>query len=821
MDISPDKRFAILSRVVEISNSNILIENRLKYICDFLSRETGADCVCIHRREPRGEDLLPWVSSCMQIDECTLFDFRIRVGEGVAGKAAQKRVPVFFPDVRTDPPPLAVPQELRDFTSILSVPVMDDVYLYGVMNVSTISPASHSEEVVQLLRVVAAEVAGAIRNSRLYHDARKRVSELITLNEIGRAITSTFHVRDILAYVAKTTSRLLLADGCTVRLSAEGRGALKVMVDEGYGRPGMRRELRAHGKLLAGQIFREKRPLLINGPEDSPMYLALFRQGITSFLGLPILSKGKALGVISYYSCSPNIAFDMEVVNLMQTVCSQLANMIENSAMYREAQSLAQANQLKVQQLSTLYNLASALMSTVKTERLLHIMMHSLTSPTGLNFSRAILFLPSEDGVTLTARMGMGPRDRKDARRGAGVSRETQGDGEPGTEGEEFREQLWDDVERLNLPLFGSGCLVAKSVLEKRPVRTRTGCGLPAAEHARLFCGSHPDAFAVVPLVFKGEARGAIYVDNLFREREITDEDIRILTMFASEACLAMENASLYESLENALENLRATQGRLVHSEKLAALGEMAAKIAHEIKNPLTVIGGFAARMSRMGRGEEHDPATYGRYTRIILKEVHRLERIIHQTLYFSREVMPALKHVDITEEIREVLAMFREDLEEARILTDLDLSRDAPIISADPDQLRQVMWNLVSNAIQAMEGGGKLTVAARPALPDEGDGVVFLVGDTGGGIPHDVVHNIFNPFFTTKAKGTGLGLPIVHAIVEKHGGSIQLDNREGKGVIFSVFLPRVPREAGAEERILEQMRKGGANGSSTKNHTG
>jgi signal transduction histidine kinase len=119
------------------------------------------------------------------------------------------------------------------------------------------------------------------------------------------------------------------------------------------------------------------------------------------------------------------------------------------------------------------------------------------------------------------------------------------------------------------------------------------------------------------------------------------------------------------------------------------------------------------------------------------------------------------------------------------------------------------------------MEGGGKLTVAARPALPDEGDGVVFLVGDTGGGIPHDVVHNIFNPFFTTKAKGTGLGLPIVHAIVEKHGGSIQLDNREGKGVIFSVFLPRVPREAGAEERILEQMRKGGGDGSGAKNHTG
>ena len=95
----------------------------------------------------------------------------------------------------------------------------------------------------------------------------------------------------------------------------------------------------------------------------------------------------------------------------------------------------------------------------------------------------------------------------------------------------------------------------------------------------------------------------------------------------------------------------------------------------------------------------------------------------------------------------------------------------------------------------------------------EEGDGVILLVGDTGGGIPHDTVHNIFNPFFTTKPRGTGLGLPIVHAIVQKHGGTIHLDNREGEGVTFSIFLPRVPRERGTGERILEQMRKGGSDG--------
>jgi len=817
-----DNRFSLLARVVEISNSNVQIENRLKHICDFLSRETGADCVCIYRRDAHGEDLQPWVSSCVEIEECTMMDFVVRPGEGVAGKAAQKRAPVFFPDVKGSPPTLAVPRELREFASILAVPVMDDVYLYGVMNVSTLRPASWSREEMDFLSAVATEVAGAVRNSRLYRDARKRVSELITLNEIGRTITSTFDVRDILGYVAVTTTRLLSADGVTVRLAAEGRGALRTMLDEGYGRPGFRREHRALGKQLAMQIHHEARPLLVNAPEDSPHHAALARRGIVSFLGLPIVSKGRSLGVISYYSASPRVRFDMEMVHLMETVCSQLANMVENAIVFQRAQRLAQENQVKVQRISTLYEVARALMSTVKTERLLQVMLHALVSPGGLGFSRAILFLLSKDGGELVGRMAMGPRDRKEARQASHRPPDGSAGGSPGMEGEELRRLLWPGAETLRLPLAGDHCLVARSVLEKRAMRSEAGCGAPASGEMAGFCGSHPDSFVAVPLVIKGEARGAIYVDNQFHERPITDEDIQLLTMFASKACLAMENASLYESLERALHDVRATQDRLVQSEKLMALGEMAAKIAHEIKNPLTVIGGFARRIARPAAGGgAPDLHSTSRSAQIILKEVQRLERIVQQTLYFSREVVPALRSVDLNSEVRDVLAMFREELEETRIATVADLSPEIPVISVDPDQLRQVLWNLVSNAIQAMGGSGVLTVATRPARTPEGAGVVFQVSDTGGGIPHDVVHNIFNPFFTTKAKGTGLGLPIVHAIVEKHGGTIHLDNREGQGVTFSVFLPVFPKESGAGERILEQMRKGGANESGIKAHPG
>ena len=823
MEESPHTRFSLLARIVEISNATIQVENRLKHICDFLSRETRSDCVCIYQREVRGEDLAPWVSSCVEIEECTLMDFVVRPGEGVSGKAARKRAPVFFPDVKTNPPAFAVPRELRDFTSILSVPVMDDVYLYGVMNFSTLAPASYTEEDLTFLGSVATEVAGTIRNSRLYNDARKRVSELITLNEIGRAISSTFDVMGTLGYVAKTTLRLLSADACTVRLAVEGRGVLKVALDEGYSRPGFRRELRSVGKELARRIHEEKRPLLINGPEDSPLHSSLAGRGVASFLGLPIVSQGQSLGTISYYSASPRLRFDMEGAHLMQTVCSQLANMIENASILRKAQRLAQENQVKVQRISTLHDVARSLMSTVKMERLLSIMLYALISPGGLNFSRAILFLTSENGNELCARMAMGPRDRQEARRIGRFPRGLLGDGANGAAEEEIRNLLWSDVGNLTIPLFDASCLVAMAVKEKRSVRTESGCGaregVGDAAPRGGFCGGHPASFAAVPLLVKGEARGAIYVDNLFQGRTIGDEDIQVLTMFASNASLAMENASLYESLESALDTVRTTQDRLVQSEKLMALGEMAARIAHEIKNPLTAIGGFARRIaSPRAGGGAHSPE---RYAQIILKEVQRLERIVNETLYFSREMVPAFRIVNLNVEIREVLSMFREELEEARISSMVDLSPDLPSITADPDQIRQVVWNLVSNAIQAVGGSGILTVATHLADPAEGIGVVLEVSDTGGGIPHDVVHNIFNPFFTTKAKGTGLGLPIVHAIVEKHGGTIHLDNREGAGVAFSIFLPLLPKGVGTGDRILEQMRKSRVNGNGIKTHSG
>lgn len=806
----------IISRIVEVSNSNIQVENRLKFICDILSRELGIDCVCIYKLPPHSLYLEPWVSSTITVEDCSQQNFKVRLGEGISGMVAWKRQPFFVEDLKTVPPGVSiVPFETKNFASIYSVPVKDDVYLYGAMNFSSMEKKDFDERSKDIIKVASMEVAGAIRNSRLYRDARKRVSDLLTLNEITRAITSSFRLNDIVTYVTRTTTRIIGADGCSLRLYNYAKRSWELHAEEGFVQRGLKREPRQVGRKIASYILREKKPLLINSIEDSHFYQDLASKGVSSFLGVPIISKGKPMGAILYYRFGEvETTFDHECLNLVQTVSTLLGNVVDNVKMYKEAADLAKENQFKVKRLQTLYDVARTLMSTIKTDKLLRVMLDSLTSPFGLNYSRAILFQLSPEGELLEPKMAFGPVTKKDANDLKKLFKKGDESVEENERLSVLREKFWEQVADHRIPLsWNDNCVIAKAVREGKAVTCTEGCK-SVLTHPNSFCDLHPDAFVVVPMLVKGSVKGAIYVDNMFRERELTEEDIHLLTMFASEAGLSLENSELYENLEKALNDLQNTQDRLIQSEKLAALGEMAAQLAHEIKNPLTVVGGFASRMLKKIRLEkvEVDPKSLVNYARVIVKEVNRLERILNETLYFSRvEKTPAFEAVEIHSLIKEVLALFREEFDENIIEVKTSFSDDVDTIDVDPDQIRQVFWNIISNAELAMEDGGILTVETKK-VKEPFHGVEIIISDTGGGIPPEVTGNIFNPFFTTRSGGTGLGLPIVHTIVTRHGGLINLDNRVGDGVIFHVLLPEEPEKI-VFQREKEQMFRGGING--------
>jgi two-component system sensor histidine kinase HydH len=242
-------------------------------------------------------------------------------------------------------------------------------------------------------------------------------------------------------------------------------------------------------------------------------------------------------------------------------------------------------------------------------------------------------------------------------------------------------------------------------------------------------------------------------------------------------------NKSLTRQVELKTEELMESQERLLHSERFAAVGEAAAYVSHEIKNPLMVIGGLANQVERRLPG---DPAAQEKL-RIIQNEVKRLESFLGELRDFLRPAQPIRKEIDLNRVIREVEALMEEAFQEKGIRLETRLDPHLPFVQADPNQVEQVLLNLFKNALEATEDQGAIRVSSGV----EDGAVWFAVQDNGKGMSEDVQAKIFHPFYTTKHKGTGLGLAVINKIVTDHHGTITVDSVTGSGSTFTVRLPR------------------------------
>ena len=240
--------------------------------------------------------------------------------------------------------------------------------------------------------------------------------------------------------------------------------------------------------------------------------------------------------------------------------------------------------------------------------------------------------------------------------------------------------------------------------------------------------------------------------------------------------------------LRQSLLELDAAQSRLVHSERLAAIGQLASAVGHELRNPLGVLSNvFYLLRQRLGQ----EDAFVDRQLATGEREVAAATLIVSDLLEYSKPRQAVFEAVDVSALVDEVLSVSPPP-------TGVELGRrlppGLPPIRADRPQLRQVLLNLVSNAYDAMPEGGLLVIEAD----QNGDAVRFSVSDTGGGIDAEVLPHLFEPFFTTKAKGIGLGLSVAHRIMEAHGGSLEATSREGTGASFTITLPVAPVPAAA-----------------------
>jgi signal transduction histidine kinase len=283
-----------------------------------------------------------------------------------------------------------------------------------------------------------------------------------------------------------------------------------------------------------------------------------------------------------------------------------------------------------------------------------------------------------------------------------------------------------------------------------------------------------------LPIISKGKLIGILNLGHKERREMYSEEDLGLLSTLANQAAIAIENARLYE-------NLKKSQSIIRRADRLSSLGQLTAGLAHEIRNPLVAIRTLTQLLPERYQDTEFRES----FRTLALKEVERICGLLNSLLSFARPSQPNIREEEINDIVQTIVSILETEAKEKNVKIDLRLAPGLPNIFVDKEQIKQVCMNIILNAIQAIEGAGRVEISTHLFVENSrGRHVQIRVRDTGVGIPKKDLESIFNPFFTTKREGSGLGLSISHQIVQEHGGHILVESQEKEGTTFFVNLP-------------------------------
>ncbi len=447
----------------------------------------------------------------------------------------------------------------------------------------------------------------------------------------------------------------------------------------------------------------------------------------------------------------------------------------------------------RLAKLSLLNQVSEALYGANLTlDQVLEAVLICITAGQGLRFNRAFLLLVDDKANVLKGEIAIGPSNQDEAGRiWNDLSNQSDDLFSMMTSYDQSLKQTDGAVnaivKNMVVPLNDRDHVLVRSMEERQAMRVLPEVELHGVAAIREWLDC--DRFAIAPLVTRSGMLGAIIADNAISGQEITDLDLEFLQLFANQSASAIENSRLYTELERRLIALRKAhekqkehQETLLRMERLSVMGETSAIVAHELRNPLVAIGGFARALVR--NLDQADPNH--KYAAIITEEVTRMETIIHDLLDFIRPQKQRRKDVVIDDLVTATVERFAGELAAKSVDLKLSLETAGTIVSCNTIEIQQVLQNFVMNSLQVLPAGGDIEVRTRMMK----GGVLVEVCDNGPGFADEVADKLFAPFFTTKPTGSGLGLTICQQIIKSHGGVVGARNRNGGGAAFSFILP-------------------------------
>jgi signal transduction histidine kinase len=520
------------------------------------------------------------------------------------------------------------------------------------------------------------------------------------------------------------------------------------------------------------------------------------------------------------------------------------AVLAEAASLASQVDALAAESRSKAVQVTLLSEVGRALQSTMQLDDLLLVILTAVTAGDGLGFNRAILLLVDEEGALIRGRLGVGPADPDEADRiWKAMEKENMGLADTLSarwpDGKAKNGAVTELARRIVLPMDPETNAVAACLESCTSFIARDEGKAPLSRVLAHALGN--EDFVVVPLVAEGRKLGAILADNFVTGRMIDVPDVQLLETFASQAALAILNASLHEKLrrrlrqlEEAYDELSSKHLQILRAETQVALGGLAGTLVHDLRAPLVSIGLMARRAASDAEDGRPVAGTLKQIAAKVLETEQYLEELARSARRKARQAEP----VEIKGLVSDALGLLRGLMTSLGVDAVTELDHGDLCASGSRVEYRQLFLNLLQNALEAMPDGGTLTVRTRPGELSRGGphkgrtgteqpgggqsgrdkparrhpgiektpAIVVSVADTGTGLSESARKKMFSAFFTTKEGGSGLGLLSVKRIISDWGGHIDFESEEGSGTCFTIKLPVWKQPIEADETSRTQI---------------